>query len=122
MTRAPSAACLTHARARTIFGARGYNRSSRFLDELPSERVEWERQPGGWATPSTAYNDSTPRREFSAPDIPRIDLSVGDEVAHTTLGEGVVTALSNDGTVTVRFREDRSERRLVLGYAPLTKI
>ena len=47
---------------------------------------------------------------------------MGDEVAHATLGEGVVTALSGDGTVTVRFREDRSERRLVLGYAPLTKI
>ena len=52
----------------------------------------------------------------------RPDLAVHDEVAHATLGEGVVTALSGDGTVTVRFREDRSERRLVLGYAPLTKI
>jgi DNA helicase II / ATP-dependent DNA helicase PcrA len=122
MTRAQRSLTLTHARARTIFGARGYNRSSRFLDELPAERVDWQRQPGGWATPSPSYGDSTPRREFHAPDMPRIDLSVGDEVAHTTLGEGVVTALSSDGTVTVRFREDRSERRLVLGYAPLTKI
>jgi hypothetical protein len=84
--------------------------------------VEWERQPGGWAAPSTPYGDSTTRSEFRAPEMPRIDLAVGDEVAHTTLGEGVVTALSSDGTVTVRFREDRSERRLVLGYAPLTKI
>jgi DNA helicase-2/ATP-dependent DNA helicase PcrA len=54
--------------------------------------------------------------------MPRLDLSVGDEVAHSTLGEGTVIALSGDGTVTVRFREDGSERRLVLGYAPLTKI
>jgi DNA helicase-2/ATP-dependent DNA helicase PcrA len=122
MTRAQRSLTLTYARARTIFGARSYNRSSRFLDEVPADRVEWERQPGGWASPSPGGLDSSSRREFRAPDLPRIDLSVGDEVAHATLGEGVVTALSGDGTVTVRFREDRSERRLVLGYAPLTRI
>jgi hypothetical protein len=50
-------------------------------------------------------------------------LSVGDEVRHESLGEGVVTDLDQrDGIVVVRFREDRSERRLVLGYAPLEKI
>ena len=124
MTRAQRSLTLTHARARTIFGARSYNSSSRFLDELPANRVEWERQQGGWAAPSPsgAGRDVSPRREFRPPDMPRIDISLGDEVSHATLGEGTVTALSGDGTVTVRFREDRSERRLVLGYAPLTKI
>jgi DNA helicase-2/ATP-dependent DNA helicase PcrA len=120
MTRAQRSLTLTYARARTIFGARSYNRSSRFLDEVPADRVEWQRQPGGWASAPAAGAAS--RSEFRAPDLPRIDLSLGDEVAHATLGEGVVTALSGDGTVTVRFREDRSERRLVLGYAPLTRI
>ena len=124
MTRAQRSLTLTYARARTIFGARGFNRSSRFLEELPSDAVEWERQAPAWQTSGGGGTTITgaPRRAFDAPELPRIDLSLGDEVAHETLGEGVVTALSGDGTVTVRFREDRSERRLVLGYAPLTKI
>ncbi|HET7429313.1 MAG TPA: UvrD-helicase domain-containing protein [Gaiellales bacterium] len=123
MTRAQRGLTLTYARARTIFGARGFNRASRFLDELPSEGVEWERQAPAWAAPSGGETvTGASRRAFQAPEMPRLDLSVGDEVAHSTLGEGTVIALSGDGTVTVRFREDGSERRLVLGYAPLTKI
>jgi DNA helicase-2/ATP-dependent DNA helicase PcrA len=122
MTRAQRSLTLTYARSRTIFGARGFNRSSRFLDELPSEGVEWERQAPAWATTGGETATGTARRAFEAPELPRIDLTVGDEVAHSTLGEGAVLALSGDGTVTVRFREDGSERRLVLGYAPLTKI
>ncbi|HET6850134.1 MAG TPA: UvrD-helicase domain-containing protein [Gaiellales bacterium] len=123
MTRAQRGLTLTYARARTIFGARGFNRASRFLDELPAEGVEWERQAPAWAAPVGGDTvTGAPRRAFQAPEMPRLDLSVGDEVAHATLGEGTVIALSGDGTVTVRFREDGSERRLVLGYAPLTKI
>jgi DNA helicase-2/ATP-dependent DNA helicase PcrA len=123
MTRAQRGLTLTYARARTIFGARGFNRASRFLDELPSEGVEWERQAPAWAAPGGGETvTGASRRAFQAPEMPRLDLSVGDEVAHSTLGEGTVIALSGDGTVTVRFREDGSERRLVLGYAPLTKI
>jgi ATP-dependent DNA helicase UvrD/PcrA len=123
MTRAQRGLTLTYARARTIFGARGFNRASRFLDELPSDGVEWERQAPEWAAPGGGETvTGAPRRSFQAPDMPRLDLSVGDEVAHQTLGDGTVIGLSGDGTVTVRFREDGSERRLVLGYAPLTKI
>jgi DNA helicase-2/ATP-dependent DNA helicase PcrA len=69
-----------------------------------------------------ATSTGVPRREFRAPELPRLHVSVGDEVAHETLGEGIVTAMGGDGTVTVRFREDRSERRLMLDYAPLRKL
>ena len=50
------------------------------------------------------------------------DLSTGDSVRHSTLGEGVVTRIDADGTVTVRFADDGVERRLMLDYAPLEKI
>jgi hypothetical protein len=43
-------------------------------------------------------------------------------VRHSTLGEGVVTRIEADGTVTVRFAEDGVERRLMLDYAPLEKV
>jgi DNA helicase-2/ATP-dependent DNA helicase PcrA len=122
MTRAQRSLTLTHARGRTIFGARSYNLPSRFLDELPSDGIEWERQAPSWSAAAPISGTGAPRRDFRAPEMPQIHLTVGDEVAHETLGEGMVTALSNDGTVTVRFREDQSERRLVLGYAPLKKL
>src|SRR5262249_52135484 len=121
MTRAQRGLTLTYARARTIFGARGFNRSSRFLDELPSDGIDWERQAPAWAA-NAGHGASATGSSFRAPELPRIDLSLGDEVSHATLGEGIVTALAGDGTVTVRFRDDGSERRLMLGYAPLTKL
>jgi DNA helicase-2/ATP-dependent DNA helicase PcrA len=46
---------------------------------------------------------------------------VGDEVRHSTLGDGVVIGLEAD-VVAIRFRDDGSERRLVLGYAPLERL
>jgi len=122
MTRAQRGLTLTYARSRTIFGARGFNRPSRFLDELPTDALEWERQAPAWAADMAATSTGVPRREFRAPELPRLHVSVGDEVAHETLGEGIVTAMGGDGTVTVRFREDRSERRLMLDYAPLRKL
>ncbi len=51
-----------------------------------------------------------------------MDLSTGDSVRHSTLGEGVVTAIDPDGTVTVRFAADGTERRLMLEYAPLERV
>jgi DNA helicase-2/ATP-dependent DNA helicase PcrA len=59
----------------------------------------------------------TPKREAEFPD-----LSTGDTVRHATMGEGVVTRIESDGTVTVRFAEDGSERRLMLEYAPLERL
>ena len=121
MTRARERLTLTHARSRTIFGARSYNMPSRFLDELPQGGIEWERQAPAWAAASAAASASS-RAAFQAPKVDVPALAVGDEVRHGTLGEGIVTGVDRDGIVVVRFRDDRSERRLVLGYAPLEKI
>ena len=40
---------------------------------------------------------------------------------HATLGDGIVIGLEAD-VVAIRFRDDGSERRLVLGYAPLERL
>jgi DNA helicase II / ATP-dependent DNA helicase PcrA len=115
MTRAKERLVLTHASARSLWGSRSYNLPSRFLDELPDERVERQRlQPASWSS-------------YGAPAgiAPRSDapsLSTGDSVRHETLGEGVVTAVEAGGVVTVRFATDGSERRLMLDYAPLERV
>src|SRR5712691_6956737 len=112
MTRARELLTLTHASSRSLWGARGYNLPSRFLDELPAV-VERERlRPASWS--NYGARDIAPRDD--APS-----LSTGDSVRHGTLGEGVVTQIEPGGVVTVRF-EDGSERRLMLDYAPRERI
>src|SRR3954454_3520229 len=114
LTRAQERLVLTHAAARSLWGSRGYNLPSRFLDELPQEEIERDRlRPSSW----TGYG--APRVAVRR-DVPSV--STGDSVRHSTLGEGVVTAISPDGIVTVRFADDGVERRLMLEYAPLEKV
>jgi DNA helicase II / ATP-dependent DNA helicase PcrA len=113
LTRAQERLALTHASARSLWGARDYRLPSRFLDELPEEGVERERlRPAAWSSVSRGV----------VPARPAIDLATGDSVRHSTLGEGVVTRIEGDGVVTVRFAGDDVERRLMLEYAPLQKI
>jgi DNA helicase-2/ATP-dependent DNA helicase PcrA len=114
LTRAKERLTLTHAASRSLWGARGFNLPSRFLDELPQEEIERERlRPASWSgygAPTVAVRRGIP------------DLATGDSVRHSTLGEGVVTRMDADGTVTVRFAEDGVERRLMLDYAPLERV
>ncbi len=113
MTRAQEHLTLTHASSRSLWGNRGYNLPSRFIDELPAT-VERERlRPASWSS----YG--APKEVAPQANVP--SLSTGDNVRHETLGEGVVTHIEAGGVVTVRF-VDGSERRLMLDYAPLEKL
>jgi ATP-dependent DNA helicase UvrD/PcrA len=115
MTRAQERLVLTHASARSLWGSRSYNLASRFLDELPEDRIERQRlQPASWS----GYGSPT----GIAPRSDAPSLSTGDSVRHETLGEGVVTGIEAGGVVTVRFASDGSERRLMLDYAPLERL
>jgi DNA helicase-2/ATP-dependent DNA helicase PcrA len=117
MTRARERLTLLHASSRMLYGGRNHNLPSRFLDELPDSHVERERlRPASWS----GYG--APRQSQIAPreDVP--DLSTGDSVRHSTLGEGVVVRIEAGGLVTVRFADDGSERKLMLDYAPLEKL
>jgi DNA helicase II / ATP-dependent DNA helicase PcrA len=138
ITRARRELCLVYARQRTLFGARGNNLPSQFIDEIPQSLVEHERKPrsmygssprgnSAWQSPpSGGWGPSSAGATTQLPGIaPRDEvptLSVGDNVTHDQLGEGVVTGTADGGQVIVRFRSDGSERRLLLAYAPLKRI
>ncbi len=115
VTRAKERLMLTHATARSLWGSRSYNMPSRFLDELGSGTERERLRPASWSSYGI-------RREAAAPrhDVPQ--LSTGDSVRHSTMGEGVVIRIEPDGVVTVRFASDGTERRLMLEYAPLERI
>jgi DNA helicase-2/ATP-dependent DNA helicase PcrA len=133
ITRARRELVLVYARQRTLFGARGFNAPSQFIAEIPENLIEHERRPasfgstvrgassggGGWQ-PSSA--GATTQLQGIAPRDDAPTLSVGDNVVHDQLGEGVVTGTADGGQVIVRFRSDGSERRLLLAYAPLKRI
>ncbi len=117
MTRAQERLTLLHASSRMLYGGRSHNLPSRFLDELPDGHVERERlRPASWS----GYG--APRQSRIAPRDDAPDLSTGDSVRHSTLGEGVVVRIETGGLVTVRFADDGSERKLMLDYAPLEKL
>ena len=116
LTRAKERLTLTHAAARSLWGTRGYNLPSRFVDELPQEEIAREAlRPTSWAGYGAPAHSAAPQGR-----VP--DLATGDSVRHSTLGEGVVTRIEPDGTVIVRFAQDGVERRLMLDYAPLERI
>jgi DNA helicase II / ATP-dependent DNA helicase PcrA len=138
ITRARRQLYMTFARTRSLYGGREWNMPSRFLDELPDELVERETQEPKrfqqtWETRASLGTGSrgvygrtgtgagaTPQR---AEPIPGggASFSLGDDVVHATLGEGVVTGLEPGGLVVVRFASDGSERKLMSDYAPLKK-
>jgi DNA helicase-2/ATP-dependent DNA helicase PcrA len=118
MTRAKERLTLLHASSRMLFGGRNYNLGSRFLDEVPDKHVERERlRPASWSNYGSGRASLQVMPQENVPT-----LATGDNVRHSTLGEGVVVRIESGGLVTVRFASDGSERKLMLDYAPLEKI
>jgi len=150
ITRAQRRLYLCHAWSRTLFGQTQYNPASRFLAELPEHLLELKEHesrsrprrdgrppartkaersysvvglPGtsgrtdvepGWTAPRPA---GVSRRE-------PVGISAGDTVIHERWGEGVVTTVSgmgDDAEATISF-SDVGEKRVLLAYAPLTKV
>jgi DNA helicase-2/ATP-dependent DNA helicase PcrA len=120
ITRARQRLYMTWARERRLFGRAERNVPSRFIDELPVELTERHATlaSGGmtWDAPATVPGASPP-----VDPGPALEMQVGDDVVHASFGEGVVTATEPGGVVVVRFRDDRSERKLMADYAPIRK-
>ena len=140
VTRAMRELYLTYAEQRTLFGSFDANVRSRFVDELPEELCDvvaqerrkswssWDRGGGGGGGGlggGTRFGrrgggdrpSPPPRRE----PTPGASFSLGDDVEHATMGEGVVIGVEPGGLVVVRFAGDGSERKLMADYAPLNK-
>ncbi len=137
ITRAQRDLYLTCARARTVFGARQFGAPSRFLAEIPARLTDvLAQEPRGaaagvrsrmtsWSSGAGRWEAAvgTPSRESRAPAVSSGEstLRLGDDVVHAAFGEGVVTGLEPGGIVVIRFRSDRSERKLVADLAPISR-
>lgn len=81
---------------------------------------------GAAADSSAGFNADVPAaiaKNRVQPQKEVVAVSVGDKVNHTSFGNGTVVALEGAGDKTVaKVKFDVGEKRLLLRYAPLTKV
>jgi DNA helicase II / ATP-dependent DNA helicase PcrA len=132
ITRSEKRLYLTRAEARSRWGSSEYNSPSRFLDEIPEDLVVWLRGDRE-AKKATSTSSTDPKRATDqmlkrlSPDraAKEFDLVPGDKVRHQKFGVGIVREIAGEGDraqVTVDFGPPHNEKRLILRYAPVTKV
>ncbi len=81
---------------------------------------------GAAASPTAGFNADVPAavaKNRVQPQKEVVAVSVGDKVNHTSFGNGTVLAVEGAGDKTVaKVKFDVGEKRLLLRYAPLTKL
>jgi len=126
LTRAEKRLYISRAEYRLTFGSPKYNPGSRFLDEIPSELIEWKDET---RSKSSSGSSSIRRSRFATTAPPRATgktssamvLTVGQRVSHDTFGLGTVVALAGEGDkseATINFGQ-YGDKRLLLRYAPV---
>ncbi|MEU9148768.1 DNA helicase PcrA [Streptomyces sp. NPDC048349] len=151
ITRARERLYLTRSSMRSAWGTPSYNPPSRFLEEIPTEYLQWKRtgaaqKPAGpirgsgslsgggkasFGTSPEAFLSSSRTRSgpsgFAtrrAAEKPVIALVVGDRVTHDQFGLGTVMEVKGagaDAQATIDFGDDKP-KRLLLRYAPVQKL
>ena len=128
MTRARKHLYMLRSFRRNLRGSNVAGIASRFLAELPESVVTRSRVQGMRSSPDVT--ERLRAREVAAmpaPRVearPRIEYQPGDRVRHDHFGEGVVVSAREqrgDTEVTVAF-EGQGVKRLMLNFAPLTKV
>ena len=105
ITRAMQRLHVSRAAVRSAWGSPQYHPGSRFLDEIPGELVEWEREAaasdvlrGGRPSTTPAVATLAARPGVRSPgNRPVIVLKVGDRVTHDAFGMGTVLGVEGEG-------------------------
>ncbi|MCY4348972.1 MAG: DNA helicase II [Thiotrichales bacterium] len=124
MTRAERKLCLSYAESRRLYGGSDrYSTPSRFLRELPPDRVAEVRLRGTVSRPGLRVPPR--RRAGSEPTGGETNgLRLGQRVQHPKFGEGVVLTYEGQGAharVQVNF-EKTGSKWLVVAYANLVPV
>lgn len=143
ITRAKRELTLTSARRRMVRGEMQYNRTSRFLKEIPEEylsdgeifkgetlkkeKTEQEYrnsyQQAKQSFHSKAFQVKTVQ-QFKVPGGSGPGYDVGDRVHHIKFGDGLVTGITEGGRdyeVTVEF-DTAGRKKMFAAFAKLKKI
>ena len=124
MTRAKRKLCMSYAESRRLYGGSDrYSTPSRFLRELPPERVEEVRLRG---TVSRPVMRAPAKRGAASESMHEGSngMRLGQRVRHPKFGEGVVLMYEGQGAharVQINF-EAAGSKWLVVGYANLVAV
>lgn len=140
ITRAMKELTLTSARQRMIRGETQYNKTSRFVREIPRELVDMGRQTdenrektvpdvpvqgGLYGAMKNLYRTESFRpRQFTVQKAERLEYGEGDTVRHVKFGVGIVRSIVEGGKdyeVTVEF-EKAGVKKMFASFAKLKKI
>ena len=138
ITRAKKKLYISHAYERMVFGTTNRNRVSRFVNEIPPEKMELvdttaarreayqarlqAKREGGLTTPvpkATTLVGTAPKAEQAV-----INYGVGSRVRHKTFGEGMVVSIrpmGKDSLVEVAF-DKVGTKKIMANFAKLEKI
>jgi DNA helicase-2/ATP-dependent DNA helicase PcrA len=125
ITRAEKRLYLSRSNVRSAWGSPEFYPPSRFLDDVPGELVEWQGE--AQVRPSQHVISRANRAGRTAGTGLRVvpSLAAGDRVTHDAFGMGtVVTVRGADSSAEaeVDFGDEVGRKRLLLRYAPLTKL
>ena len=141
ITRAMKELTLTCARRRMVRGETQYNKSSRFLREIPEELLGGHKElhkekpqmeiarnqayaKAKAAFHSQAFGIKKPVQQFKVASGEGPGYDVGDRVRHMKFGEGLVTAITEGGRdyeVTVEF-DKVGVKKMFAAFARLKKV
>lgn len=149
ITRAKKELTVTYVKNRLMYGQTQYNMPSRFVAELPEDRIEHytlkKPEPFGsigvyngiggigrtTRTPVSAGFGATTKKPLSSaspftakPSAPAEKLNVGDEVTHIKYGHGIILSVSDmsgDYLYEVAF-DNFGTKKMMATFAKLTKI
>ena len=124
ITRAQERLYLSRSVVRSAWGTPQHYPASRFLEEVPTELVDWRREEST-VTSVPAIASVAARSSARSPgNRVVIHLEPGDRVTHDSFGMGTVVAVEGAGERAVASIDFRSHgvKRLLLRYAPVEKL
>ncbi|MFG2002583.1 DNA helicase PcrA [Spirillospora sp. NPDC048911] len=124
ITRARQRLYLSRATMRSSWGAPQVNPPSRFLGEVPTALLDWEREAAAASSPALSRMAARPgTRSPGNRVVP--SLAPGDKVTHDAFGLGTVVTVDGAGekaAASVDFGGEYGVKRLILRYAPVEKL
>lgn len=133
ITRARQRLYVSRSVMRSAWGAPAFNPPSRFLEEIPSEVIDWRREEPVGRSPMSGGFGSSPSSSSAALRLgdrvvggggPVVSLTAGERVTHQKFGLGTVVSTSGSGDkaeATIDFGS-AGVKRLLLRYAPVEKL
>ena len=132
ITRARQRLYVSRSVMRSAWGTPAFNPPSRFLEEIPTEVIDWRREEPVGRSPLSGGYGSSPSSSSAALRLgdrivgtgPVLSLAAGDRVTHQKFGLGTVVSTSGGGDkseATIDFGS-AGVKRLLLRYAPVEKL